>query len=63
MQGMPDFVGNPLKIRFGDGFLSFGPHIRPFSAFLAGNSTESRFGSNGIGFRGQSLGKKVLKYA
>ena len=28
-----------------------------------GNSTKSRFGSNGIGFRGQNLGKKVLNNA
>ena len=51
-----------LKNRFGDGFGSFGAHIRPFSAFFAGISTESCFGSNGIGLRGQSLGKK-LKFA
>ena len=46
MEGMQDLLGNPLKIMV---FFSFPAHIPPFSAFLAGNSIELRFGCNGIG--------------
>ena len=58
MQGMQDLIGNPLKNQV---FLSFPAHIPPFSAFLAGNSIELRFGCNGMGLRGQKIEKLIKK--